>query len=169
MSTSTGTGAGANATTSNESGAAPQPADKPPVIVTAGVLVEGGKVLLTQRPPGTHLENLWEFPGGKVDPGESPQDALVRELREELGIEVTVGYVLECTYWRYPNKDVLLLFFVVNRTSRGHIENRGVAAHSWVGLDKLDRYEMPPADVPVLARVRGILAEYGTGRASYIP
>lgn len=169
MSTNTGSGSGAEAGTGNEGGAATRPAEGPPVIVSAGVLIEGGKVLLTQRPAGTHLENLWEFPGGKVDPGESPQDALVRELREELGIDVTVGYVLECTFWRYPGKDVLLLFFVVNRTSRGHIENRGVAAHSWVGLDKLDRYETPPADVPVLARVRGLLAEYGTGRTSYVP
>ena len=86
-----------------------------PVIVVAGVLFEGERVLLTQRKKGAHLEGLWELPGGKIDPDEDPRDALVRELAEELGIDVTVGAPLEITSWRYPEKRVLLLFFEVTR------------------------------------------------------
>src|SRR5690349_25109278 len=88
---------------------------RPPVLVAAAVLVEEGRVLLTQRKRGTHLAGAWEFPGGKVEPDEDPRAALVRELREELGIEVEVGDVVEVTFHRYPEKAVLLLFFEARR------------------------------------------------------
>ena len=129
------------------------------VLVSAAVLVEGGRVLLTQRKRGAHLEGLWEFPGGKVEPGEDPKDALVRELREELGIEVAVGDVVEVTFHRYAEKSVLLLFYEVARTE-GSPEPRAldVAAFEWAGPSELDPSRFPPADVAVLRKVSALLA-----------
>src|SRR5512142_2608430 len=108
------------------------------VIVAAGVGIEGGRVLLSRRKRGTHLEGLWEFPGGKVEPGEDPRDALVRELREELGIEATVGDVVEVTFHRYAEKSVLLLFYEASRRA-GSPQPRAldVAALEWAGPAEL--------------------------------
>src|ERR1044071_2915403 len=82
-------------------------------IVAAGIVVERGKVLLSRRKHGTHLEGRWEFPGGKVETGEDPRVALRRELEEELGIVADVGEIADVTFHRYDeaNKAVLLLFF----------------------------------------------------------
>lgn len=130
-----------------------------PVIVAAGVLVEHGRVLLTQRKKGSHLAGAWEFPGGKVEPGEDPRDALVRELREEIGIEVTVEDPVEVTFHAYPEKSVLLLFFAVTRR-HGSPDPQpiDVAAVQWARSDTLDDALFPPADVPILAKVRTLLA-----------
>jgi 8-oxo-dGTP diphosphatase len=128
------------------------------LIVAAAVIIENGRVLLTQRLGGKHLEHLWEFPGGKVEEGEAPEAALVRELREEIGVETVVEDILDVTYWRYPKRDVLLLFYRVARApGAGEVQDVAVAAHAWVSRDELDRYPMPPADVPVLAKVRRLL------------
>lgn len=131
----------------------------PPVIVAAGVLVEAGRVLLTQRKSGTHLEGLWELPGGKVEPDEDPRDALVRELREEIGIEVDVGAPLEVTSWRYPTKRVLLLFFEVTRKEGSpDPQPLDVADLLWASREDLDRLEFPPADEAIVERLRARLA-----------
>ncbi len=127
-----------------------------PVIVVAAVCIEGGRVLLTQRVAGAHLEGTWEFPGGKLEPGESPEEALAREMREECGVEVEVGDALDVTHWRYPRKDVLLLFYRA-RITAGEVRHLGVAAHAWASRDELDRYAFPPADVRVVERVRALL------------
>lgn len=131
-----------------------------PLIVAAGVLVEHGRVLLTQRKKGSHLAGAWEFPGGKVEADEDPRDALVRELREEIGIEVIVEDPLEVTFHAYPEKSVLLLFFAVTRRD-GSPEPQpiDVAAVMWAARDGLDETLFPPADVPILAKVRRLLAE----------
>jgi 8-oxo-dGTP diphosphatase len=132
--------------------------ERPPVIVSAGVIIEGARVLLSQRKSGTHLAGAWEFPGGKVEPGEDPRDALTRELLEELGIDAEVGDPLEITFYRYATKSVLLLFFAASRRP-GSPEPRAldVAAVRWAGLDELRDEEFPPADVAVLAKVRAQL------------
>lgn len=134
--------------------------ETPPVIVSAGVIIEGARVLLSQRKTGTHLAGAWEFPGGKVEPGEDPRDALARELEEELGIDVAVGEPLEITLHRYPTKSVLLLFFAASRLT-GSPEPRAidVAAVRWASVDELRDEEFPPADVAVLAKVRARLRE----------
>ncbi len=75
-----------------------------PVVVAAAVVIREGRVLLTRRAEGQHLAGLWEFPGGKLEDGESPEEALVRECREECGIEVAVSEILEVTHHRYPQK-----------------------------------------------------------------
>jgi 8-oxo-dGTP diphosphatase len=131
-----------------------------PLIVAAGVLVEHGRVLLTQRKKGAHLAGAWEFPGGKVEAGEDPRDALVRELREEIGIEVTVGDPIEVTFHAYPEKSVLLLFFAVTRLE-GSPEPQpiDVAAVTWAARDGLDETLFPAADVPILVKVRRLVAD----------
>lgn len=128
------------------------------LIVVAGALFEEGRVLLTQRKKGAHLEGLWELPGGKVDPDEDPRDALVRELREELGIEVDVGAPIEVTSFRYPEKRVLLLFFEVTRKP-GSPDPRvlDVADMVWATRADLDRLQFPAADVSVIVAIRARL------------
>lgn len=128
-----------------------------PTLVAAAVIVAGDRVLLTQRKGGTHLAGRWEFPGGKLEPGESPEDALVREIREEIGVKVRVGDVLDVTFWRYPTKDVLLMFYRCEITS-GEVRDLEVAAHAWVTRDELDGYEFPPADERVVTKLRALLA-----------
>src|SRR5579859_4098246 len=87
------------------------------VIVAAGIMIEHKRVLLTQRKAGGHLAGLWEFPGGKVEAGEDPREALRRELEEELGIVVQVGEIVDVTFHTYADVDkaVLLLFFEASR------------------------------------------------------
>ena len=125
------------------------------ILVAAAIVVEGGRVLLTQRKRGTHLEGLWEFPGGKVEPDEDPKQALARELREELGIDVDVGDVVEVTFHKYEAKTVLLLFYRATRRA-GSPEPRAldVAAFDWTDQKALDPTKFPPADVAVIQKVR---------------
>ena len=131
------------------------------VVVVAGVLVEQGRVLLTQRKAGAHLAGLWEFPGGKVEAGEDPRFALRRELGEEIGVDTRVGDILEVTFYRYEEaeKAVLLLFYEVVR-EMGSPAPRAidVAACKWAKADELRDEIFPPADVAVLARVRKLMA-----------
>jgi 8-oxo-dGTP diphosphatase len=132
-----------------------------PVMVVAAVCIEGPTVLLTRRPEGTHLAGTWEFPGGKIEPGESPEEALVREMREECGVEVEVGDIMDVTFWRYPKKNILLLFYNA-RIVTGTVQHLGVASHAWVEHEALGAYELPPADVRVLEKVRQKLRSIAT-------
>lgn len=118
-------------------------------------------MLVTQRKRGTHLEGLWEFPGGKVVSGEDPRAALERELREELGIDATAGEIVDVTFHRYDEaqKAVLLLFFEAARTSASSDPRPlDVAAFAWATAQELDPARFPPADVAVLHKVRARLA-----------
>ncbi len=126
------------------------------VLVAAAVIIDAGRVLLTQRMPGAHLEGAWEFPGGKVEPGESPEQALSREMREEIGVDVAVDDIVDVTFWRYERKDVLLLFYRA-RIVDGAVQDLGVAAHRWAALADLAALSFPPADVKVLQKVRSLL------------
>jgi 8-oxo-dGTP diphosphatase len=130
------------------------------VVVSAAVLIEDGRVLLTQRKAGTHLAGAWEFPGGKVEAGEDPREALRRELTEELGIEATIGEIVDVTFHKYAdaNKAVLLLFFEATRTPRSAVPRAlDVAAFTWAGAADLEPARFPPADVRVLEKVRARL------------
>jgi 8-oxo-dGTP diphosphatase len=130
-------------------------------IVAAGILIEDGMVLLSRRKKGSHLEGLWEFPGGKAEPGEDPRAALRRELEEELGITTRIGEIVDVTFHRYEDADksVLLLFFDAEREEQS-AEPRAidVAEVAWCGIERLDPSTFPPADVGVLAKVRSRLA-----------
>ena len=120
------------------------------VHVVAGVIRDArGRILLARRTIGRDLAGLWEFPGGKVEPGESPEDALVRELREELGIEASVGDALIRVPQQYPDKRLVL---DVRRVEfDGMPAGLDGQALAWVALDALATYPMPPADRPVVA------------------
>ncbi len=135
--------------------------EKKTVLVSAGIVIEDGRVLLSRRKAGGHLAGAWEFPGGKVEPGEDPRGALVRELREELGIDVTVGDIVDCTFHHYAdaNKSVLLLFFAAHRTATSPApQPLDVAELRWSRRDELHDAEFPAADVAVLAKVRTLLS-----------
>ncbi len=129
------------------------------ILVAAAVVFREGRVLLSQRKQGGHLAGAWEFPGGKVEPDEDPAAAAVRELHEELGVDIEVVDILDVTFHRYPTKSVLLLFYEA-RLREGSAEPAAldVAAVKWAAPSDLDDRAFPPADVGVLAKVRRRLA-----------
>jgi 8-oxo-dGTP diphosphatase len=132
------------------------------LLVVAAVVVEQGRVLVTQRKAGTHLAGSWEFPGGKLLPGEDPRVGLARELREELGIEATVGEIVDVTFHEYPDADkaVLLMFFEAQRTAASPSPRAlDVAAFAWFEADDLDPTRFPPADVAVIEKARRRLSD----------
>ncbi|MFC0676963.1 Nudix family hydrolase [Lysobacter korlensis] len=131
---------------------APDAVTIPPRIeVVAGVIRDArDRVLLARRTEGRDLAGLWEFPGGKLEAGESPETALVRELHEELGIDVEVGAALMRVPQRYPGKRLELDVRCVDRW-QGTPRGREGQALAWVPVEKLPLYEMPPADRPVVA------------------
>ena len=135
--------------------AAHRPRASAPVIVAAAVVIRDGRVLLTRRLEGQHLAGMWEFPGGKLEDGESPEEALARECREECGIDLEVAEILDVTHHRYPEKDVLLLFYRCELRA-GEVRHLQVADHAWVAPDDLDDYPLPPADERVVARIRAL-------------
>lgn len=118
--------------------------------VAAGLVEREGRILITQRKPGSHLAGLWEFPGGKREPAESWEDCLVRELREELAITVTVGLLRHETVHRYPEKTVHLRFYAATLVS-GEPEAIDCAAIAWVRPADLPEYAFPEADRELVA------------------
>jgi len=130
----------------------------PLTLVVAAVLRDGeGRVLLARRPEGRHMAGLWEFPGGKVGPGEEPEAALVRELAEELGVVIEVGEPFTFALHREPGHRILLLFYHATITG-GLLRAREGQAYQWVPPAELHRYSMPPADgnlVDLLSRPPG--------------
>jgi mutator protein MutT len=121
--------------------------------VAAGLVFRGGKLLITQRPLAGHLGGLWEFPGGKREPNESFEECLVRELREELGIEVKVGQLVESLVHEYPEKTVSLRFYHCQWLRR-EPQPLGCPAFAWITLNELKDYEFPAADARLLENLR---------------
>jgi 8-oxo-dGTP diphosphatase len=123
------------------------------VLVAACALVDSdGRVLIAQRPPGKKLAGLWEFPGGKIEPGESPEATLVRELREELGIETKSACLAPLTFASHAYEDWhLLMPLYVCRRWEGIPQPREGQALKWVRAKELRNYPMPPADLPLIA------------------
>ncbi|MGR3289730.1 MAG: 8-oxo-dGTP diphosphatase MutT [Paracoccaceae bacterium] len=123
------------------------------VLVSAVALIDkDGRVLLTQRPEGKSMAGLWEFPGGKVEPGETPEAALIRELQEELGIDTWQSCLAPLTFASHTYSDFHLLMPVFacrkwEGTARGQ-ENQKLA---WVRAANLRDYQMPPADIPLIS------------------
>lgn len=128
------------------------PGDRPkPVHVVAAVLRDArGRILLARRTAGRDLAGAWEFPGGKVEPGESPREALDRELHEELGIRVLDAVPLVAVPQAYPEKRILLDVYTVD-SYEGTPRGRERQALAWSPLEKLHGYPMPPADRPVVS------------------
>jgi mutator protein MutT len=125
----------------------------PVIEVSAGLIFRDGKLLIAQRHTAAHLGGLWEFPGGKREPGETFEQCLVRELDEELGIEVVVGELFESVAYSYPEKTVALKFFLC-QVKRGEPQPLGCAAVKWIKLPELSQHEFPAADARLLEKIR---------------
>ncbi len=120
--------------------------------VAAAVLFHRGKLLVTQRRAGDHLGNLWEFPGGKVEAGESFEACLAREIREEIGVEIEVGEMIEDLTHVYPEKAVRLRFYVCRLLS-GEPQALHCQAFAWVAQRELSAYAFPAADARLIERL----------------
>ncbi len=133
--------------------------DLPTLLVVAAALIDmDDRVLIAQRPQGKAMAGLWEFPGGKVKPGELPETALVRELDEELGIDLTESCLAPLTFASHVYDDFhLLMPLYVCRTWKGTPEAREHATLKWVRPVRLGDYAMPPADAPLIAALRDLL------------
>jgi 8-oxo-dGTP diphosphatase len=129
------------------------------VLVAACALIDpDGRVLLAQRPAGKALAGLWEFPGGKMEPGERPEDTLIRELREELGIEVKEPCLAPFTFASHSYADFhLLMPLYVCRRWEGTPQAREHPAIKWVRPKDMADYPMPPADIPLIPMLRDLL------------
>lgn len=122
-------------------------------VVAALVQDEKGRYLITQRRKGSHLAGLWEFPGGKREADESLEEALRRELAEELSARFAVGQRVETVRWEYPERTIVIHFYRC-RLESGTIEPRENQAMAWVAPDRLSDFDFPPADRDLIARLR---------------
>jgi 8-oxo-dGTP diphosphatase len=129
------------------------------VLVAACALIDvDGRVLIAERPAGKSMAGLWEFPGGKVDPGERPEDALIRELKEELGIVVKEACLAPLTFASHSYEDFhLLMPLYVCRRWEGMVTAREGQKLAWVRPNRLKEYPMPPADVPLISHLTTLL------------
>ena len=133
--------------------------DNPIILVVAVALVDvDGRVLIAQRPDKKQMGGLWEFPGGKVEIGELPEEALIRELDEELGIDVSENCLAPFTFASHGYLDFhLLMPLYVCRVWEGKITPKEGQKLKWVRPLELKKYPMPPADVPLVAMLRDLL------------
>jgi 8-oxo-dGTP diphosphatase len=127
-------------------------------VASAALIDADGRLLIQQRPPGKPFAGLWEFPGGKVDPGEAPEAALVRELREELGIDTAASCLAPLSFasHAYPDFHLLMPLYAC-RVWRGTPTAREGQELAWAPVKRLADYEMPPADIPLVAMLRDLL------------
>ena len=132
---------------------------KPVLLVVAAALVDpDGRVLIAKRPPGKAMAGLWEFPGGKVQAGETPEAALIRELREEIGIDTKQSCLSPVAFASHAYDDFhLLMPLYVCRVWRGIVQAREGQELAWVRPVRLGDYPMPPADLPLVAMLRDLL------------
>ena len=121
------------------------------LVVACALVDEDRRVLIAQRPEGKALAGLWEFPGGKLDPGERPEDALIRELKEELGIDVKEACLAPLTFasHAYPDFHLLMPLYICRRWD-GIVQPCEGQALKWVKPNRLRDYPMPPADEPLI-------------------
>jgi mutator protein MutT len=128
----------------------------PPEIEVAAALIRDarGRYLITQRRRGSHLAGLWEFPGGKLEQGETPATCLRRELTEELSATFSVGALVDTVRWEYPDRTVVIHFHDC-RLESGAIVPREAQRMEWVEAAALPAYQFPPADRTLIERLRG--------------
>ncbi len=129
------------------------------LLVAACALVDpDGRVLIAQRPEGKSMAGLWEFPGGKIEPGERPEQSLIRELKEELGITVKPECLAPLTFasHTYPDFHLLMPLYVCRRWE-GFVEAREKQRLKWVRPNELRNYAMPPADEPLISHLTTLL------------
>lgn len=128
------------------------------IVVAAALIDESGSILLQQRAPGRAMAGLWEFPGGKVEAGETPEHALRRELREELGIEILADALVPTCFASAPVGDVhMILLLYLCRHWRGTPQPLDASALQWVRIDQMAALPMPPADAPLIPLLEALL------------
>lgn len=126
---------------------------RPRLEVAAGIILRGGYVLIARRLDEAHLGGLWEFPGGQLEPGETLEECLAREIREELNLTVRVGRHALTVDQAYPERDVRLHFYYCTPVE-GTPEAIGCQEFRWVPIDELDQYDFPPPDRPLIAQLK---------------
>ncbi len=132
---------------------------KPLLLVAACALIDvDNRVLIAKRPEGRPLAGLWEFPGGKVEEGETPEEALIRELSEELTVKVTKPCLAPLTFstYDYPEFHLLLALFICRRWE-GSVVAREAQEIKWVRANRLREFPMPPADAPLISHLADLL------------
>jgi len=125
---------------------------KPHIEVAAAIIMRRGKLLISQRDAKSHLSGYWEFPGGKREAGESFEECLLREVREELNVKVKIQKLLDTICFEYPEKQVTLKFFRCSYLE-GQPKALGCLKFLWVSPARLSRYRFPPADRPIVTRI----------------
>ncbi len=141
----------------------PTPRKKPFHRVTAAIVRHSGRILLARRPPGGHLAGRWEFPGGKIEEGESPEACLARELGEEFGVGCAVGEFVAASRFAYDDFDIELLAYEVELRS----EQLAPSAHDqirWVPPGELTSFDLAPADVPIAEAIASSAAQPAAAR-----
>ena len=124
--------------------------------VVAAIIIKDGKVFSTQRGYG-EFKGWWEFPGGKIESGERPQEALIREIHEELDAEISVGELLEIVEWDYPNFHLTMHCFVCSLTSESLYLNEHEAA-AWLTMETLHSVKWLPADEGILVKIEALIS-----------
>jgi 8-oxo-dGTP diphosphatase len=123
------------------------------IIVTAAVIINNKKVLIAQRKPGSYMEYKWEFPGGKLEAGETPQECVIREIKEELDMQIQPIDIYETVDFRHNERDMKLIVYLSSL-----VEGIGVPIECndfrWITKDELGLYEFTPADIPVVEKLR---------------
>jgi len=120
--------------------------------VSAALIFHNGRLLITQRPAESHLGGLWEFPGGKREPNETFEQCLIREIREELGMDIAPGELFEEITHAYPERTVHLKFFICQWIG-GEPQALGCASFKWVAKSELSQHEFPAADAQLLEKL----------------
>ena len=134
------------------------------LLVSAAIIEDGGKFLLARRKADAPYPLLWEFPGGKMEAGEDPRDCVIREIGEELAIEIAVTGIFDVIFHRYPERDVLVLAYRCSWIS-GEVRDIEVSEHRWVLPGDIGNYQLLPADIPLAKR---IALEFGNGDSAYL-
>jgi 8-oxo-dGTP diphosphatase len=131
-----------------------------PIVVVAGLIELGGRILICQRPPGKWHALKWEFPGGKAEPGEDPPQALARELDEELGIRASIGGEIARYEYQYSGRPPILLIFLRVDSFEGEVASRDFARIAWEVPERLSEYDFLEGDAEFL---RGLARASGAG------
>lgn len=121
-------------------------------IVTAAAMVRDGKVLIAQREAGSHMEFRWEFPGGKLETDETPEECIVREIKEELDMDIEVLDIYKVVQFAYEEKEILLLCYLC-KIVRGEGKTIECNDFRWVSKEELSQYEFVPADLPIVQKL----------------
>ncbi len=123
------------------------------ITVSAAIIISNGRILITKRNENMKLPNLWEFPGGKVEENEAPEACVIREINEELGVNIKVYSRYVSSIHKYDFGEIHLISYIAGLES-GRVELREHADYRWVRVDELEDYDFAPADIPIVKKLR---------------